>query len=539
MNSARKTAIVCLVGLALTVACIAVSIQIAERLSVEILSRKALRLSDEVLRRTEETSQQIAFALKTLAASRPGRICSAEEIGLMRKLAISASYLQSVGRVENGRMTCSSLGEHVPPLDLGPPDYVSEKGSVMRVAVQLSVAPQSRFTVVEAAGYAAVVHQELIFDVSDYSPEISLAVVGSSTRRIVASRGQFDVASLQSLHSGEAMMVSDSNQLVASRRSQKYDVISVAAVPMESVHTLSRELMGFVVPLCLLLGVGVASAFHFLVRWQGSVPALLRAALRRDEFYLVYQPVVRLDTRQCVGAEALLRWRRRDGKVIRPDLFIPIAEEAGIITSITRRVLALVERDVPAMVTAFPHLRISLNLSPCDLKSGAIVKQLSDLMRRSGIKPGNLHVEATERSLIDVELVTTVIQEIRAAGIGVAIDDFGTGYSCLSYLATLNVDCLKIDKSFVDTIGTLAPTNSVVPHIIEMAKSLNLEIVAEGVESEAQAQFLRERGVQLAQGWLFAKPMEPKDFVRYVQAGMAARPTYRKLERPATDCSTQ
>jgi sensor c-di-GMP phosphodiesterase-like protein len=535
MMKIPKTVLVYLVGFALITGCIAVSVELAERLSAEILSRKALLLADEVMRRTEETSHQISFALQTLASSRTASMCSGDEIGLMRNLAISASYLQSVGRVENGRMICSSLGKHAPSLDLGPPDYTTDKGHAIRVAVRLPIAPQSSFTVIESAGYAAVVHQELVFDVADYSPEISLAVVASSTRRIIASRGRFDATWLQSLRGGETVTYDGSSHLVATRRSQKYDFITVAAVPPESVHMLSRKLMSFVVPICLLLGFGVALAIVFLVRWQVSVPALLRAALRRNEFFLEYQPIVRLDTRQCVGAEALLRWRRGDGKLIRPDLFIPIAEEAGLIASITRRVLSLVERDVPVMVNAFPHLHVSVNLSPCDLTSDAIVKQLSDLIGRSGIKPGNLHVEATERSLIDVDLVTTVIQEIRAAGIGVAIDDFGTGYSCLSYLTTLNVDFLKIDKSFVDTIGTLAPTNSVVPHIIEMAKSLNLQIIAEGVETEAQAEFLRERGVEFAQGWLFAKPMAPKDFMRYMQAGMAARSRFREPDRRATD----
>ncbi|RZA26714.1 MAG: EAL domain-containing protein, partial [Lysobacteraceae bacterium] len=499
----------------------------------DIQSRKAQMLADEVMRRADETSTQVRAALATLASNHPARACSPDEIALMRKLAIAASYLQSVGRVDGQRLICSSLGRHAPAPRLGAPDFVSESGVAIRTAVRLPVAPGARFIVTELDGYAAIVHRGLVFDVAGLTPDISLAIVGTSTRRLVASRGQFDGGWVSSIARGQAGIHQGAQHLVAMRRSASYDLTALATVPMQSVELLARRLMGFLVPAGLLLGLGLVSGLYYLVRRQVSVPALLRAALRQDEFFLAYQPIVRLDSRACVGAEALLRWRRGDGKLVRPDLFIPIAEEAGIMPSLTRRVLALVERDVPAIVRACPQVHISVNLSPRDLESGAIVGQLGELMRRTGLEPGNLHVEATERGLIDVNLATTVIHEIRSAGIGVAIDDFGTGYSCLSYLTRLNVDFLKIDKSFVDTIGTEAPTNSVVLHIIEMAKSLNLVMIAEGVETEAQAEFLRERGVQFAQGWFFAKPMTPDDFVRYVQAGPGGRASAGQTPAPA------
>jgi sensor c-di-GMP phosphodiesterase-like protein len=180
--------------------------------------------------------------------------------------------------------------------------------------------------------------------------------------------------------------------------------------------------------------------------------------------------------------------------------------------------------DLGAMVEKAPNVRISVNLAPQDLGSSDIVAALQKTLQRAGVQANNLVVEATERGLIDVTLSTSVIRDIQAAGIRVAIDDFGTGYSCLSYLDNLSVDYLKIDKSFIDSVGTAAPTNSVVGHIIEMAKSLDLLMVAEGVETEAQAEFLRQRGVQFAQGWLFAKPMRAQEFLRYLAAQTAVHP---------------
>lgn len=523
VNRALSTALTYLAGFTLIVGPVLISMYVADRQSVHFESKKALFLADEVMRRTEETSRQGLAVLKVLAANRAGAACSPDEIALMRQLAMSSSYLQSVGRLQANRLICSSLGDHAAGFDLGPPDYVSNFGVRMWVAARLPLAPQSRFVISEVQGYAAIIHRELIFDVQNYASDISLAMISASTHRVIMTRGTYNPTWFRPLIQGGALTLNNGKFIIALRRSKTFDTISVAAIPIKSADQLSREMMAFLVPFGLFVGLALATGFYFFLRRQISVPALLRAALRRDEFFLVYQPLLRLDTRRCVGAEALLRWRRSDGTLIRPDLFIPIAEDSGIITRITRRVLALIEREVPALVMVFPHLHVSINLSSRDLQSDDIVKQLGDLMRRSGIAPENLIVEATERWLIDVALGMPIVHEIRAAGIEVAIDDFGTGYSSLSYLTTLQVDLLKIDKSFVDTIGTTAATNSVVLHIIEMAKSLNLAMIAEGVETEEQAEFLREHGVQFAQGFLFAKPMSAEDFMLYMHAETAAR----------------
>jgi sensor c-di-GMP phosphodiesterase-like protein len=175
-----------------------------------------------------------------------------------------------------------------------------------------------------------------------------------------------------------------------------------------------------------------------------------------------------------------------------------------------------VERDAPELVGLHPGFHVAINCSAADLESQEFAARVADLIRVPGLAPKNIVIEATERRLFNTELVRSNVAAVRRIGVPVAIDDFGTGYSSLSYLELFRTDFLKIDQSFIRTVGTDAVTSQVVPHIIEMAKSLGMQLIAEGVETEAQARYLRERGVQYAQGWLFARPMSASELAEYV-----------------------
>ena len=172
-------------------------------------------------------------------------------------------------------------------------------------------------------------------------------------------------------------------------------------------------------------------------------------------------------------------------------------------------------REMRALLLANGHLHIAINVCASDIQTGRLLDVLARALDGSGIAVGQIWLEATERGFIDVAAARNALERARAMGFSVAIDDFGTGYSSLAYLQNLPVDALKIDKSFIDTIGGDTVTSSVTSHIIDMAHTLELQIIAEGVETPLQADYLRERGVEYGQGWLFSKALPAAQFIAY------------------------
>ncbi|HTY04615.1 MAG TPA: GGDEF domain-containing phosphodiesterase [Rhodocyclaceae bacterium] len=261
--------------------------------------------------------------------------------------------------------------------------------------------------------------------------------------------------------------------------------------------------------------------------WQLYVPGLeegvrerlqsvggLREALERKEFRVHYQPLVDAANRQLVGCEALVRWKHPTKGIIPPDAFISLLEETGLIIDVGMFVLK--EACMQAMVwrqTLLPDFAVSVNLSARQFADPDLVKRIREALEQSGLPPSALIVEVTETSLaMEPEYAAGVLGELRKLGIAIAIDDFGVGYSSLSSLRWLPVDVLKIDRAFISQ-APHDPVDAAIAHAIAaLARGLNLTLVAEGVETEAHADFARSIGCDKLQGYLFARPLDPKAF---------------------------
>jgi diguanylate cyclase (GGDEF)-like protein len=235
----------------------------------------------------------------------------------------------------------------------------------------------------------------------------------------------------------------------------------------------------------------------------------LRRALSQEQLEVHYQPTVNLASGEIVGAEALLRWTHRTRGPISPATFIPLAEECGLIVQIGRWVLEQGCLQARRWHEAFPNrppLALSINVSPIQLSRDEFVQDVARILRETGVEPSSITLEITESALMeDTDASTRALGQLKALGVHLAIDDFGTGYSSLNYLQRMPIDILKIDRSFVDRVDRGGDDLAFARAIVELARTLSLRTVAEGIELESQAECLDQLGCDLGQGFLYAK----------------------------------
>ena len=239
----------------------------------------------------------------------------------------------------------------------------------------------------------------------------------------------------------------------------------------------------------------------------------LERALERDEFALLYQPVMDLQTRDVVGVEALVRWHHPERGVVGPTEFIPVAEETGMIIPLGRWVLEQACRQARLWDLESPAraLTMNVNVSGRQVTEPGFVDEVAQVLKVTGLEPGRLVLEFTEGVLIqDTAATMTTLSELKRLGVRLAIDDFGTGYSSLSYLRRFPIDVLKIDRSFVASMSTGPDHAALVRSILKLSETLHLETVAEGIEEAEQLADLLSLGADLGQGFFFAEPLDPK-----------------------------
>ena len=307
---------------------------------------------------------------------------------------------------------------------------------------------------------------------------------------------------------------------VAKMKSDRFGFDAVISMPRGHViaghadlQWLSLFATGAVI---VILGV-----FSMLMvrRAPGDPVAEIERALRAGEFVPYYQPIVDIRSGQLRGAEVLVRWRKPDGTLVLPGAFIPLAESSGLIREMTRDLMRRVCAESGTAIGCRPALKISFNFAGQLFGDEKIVKDVRNIFSASPIKLSQVVLEVTERDPIENFTATRqTIAALQGLGVRIAIDDVGTGHSGLSYMLKLGVDIIKIDKMFVDAIGTDRNSTTIVETLVDLAHNMRMDVVAEGVENFEQVMYLRELGVRSAQGYVFAPPLPGKSFLQLIEA---------------------
>ncbi len=334
--------------------------------------------------------------------------------------------------------------------------------------------------------------------------------------RIMLSEGTLIAAPASALE-GTA---EDGDTIRAHNQSNRYPLLATASVSRAAVfsaHNDLRTVSRLAAAVLALLTISLALLLSS--RSRVNPVAELERALEAGEFVPYYQPLVDLRNGAIVGAEVLMRWRKADGTIIPPAAFIPLAESSGLILDMTRALMIAVRDEFSGVLGRRPGIKMAFNLTARHFDDDKIVTDVRDIFAASAIRMAQVVLEVTERQpLEDLLAARRVIAGLQDLGCKVAIDDVGTGHGGLSYMLKLAVNYIKIDKLFVDAIGTERYSATIIETLIDLARNMRIEVFAEGVETFEQVEFLRERGVYLCQGYVFAPPLAGPLFRQLLEA---------------------
>ncbi|HEX4500443.1 MAG TPA: EAL domain-containing protein [Scandinavium sp.] len=471
------------------------------------------------LNKTEQVIRQADLA-RDAAEQYHGAICSPEHQQQMLNIVRGRLYVEDLIYAQNDRFVCSTTVHPAAAWQMPEPNYRRNPNIAIYYYRNTPFYPGYNMTYMQRGNYVAVINPLSYGEIVTDDDSLIFGAYDTKTNEFFSVSENASPDALKSL-------MRDSNDAFQ-RDGRFYTVALSEQRPIAIIISSSdsRYYQNFRHQATLTLPLGLICSILILLVWArsrqrfNSPKRLLQRALNKQQLRLHYQPIIDIKNNQCVGAEALLRWPGFDGPVMSPAEFIPMAEKEGLIEQVTDYVVESVFADLGNFLQQNPQLYVSINLSASDFHSSRLIAMISDKALQYGVCAQQIKIEVTERGFIDVPKTTPVIQAFRQAGYEVAIDDFGTGYSNLHNLYSLNVDILKIDKSFVDTLTTNSTSHLIAEHIIEMAQSLRLKTIAEGVETAEQVSWLLKRGVQFCQGWHFAKAMPPNEFIQWQQGSM-------------------
>jgi sensor c-di-GMP phosphodiesterase-like protein len=473
---------------------------------VETSAKRAMALA-------ESRITQVLGALEELAAAGVDS-CRGNNIDAMRYAAFDTTPVKEIAVVNSdGQTICAQHG-----LQLGPRELLSSEplfgasGYVIDIIKLVNGERMVRLRHNVGVGHnsiAAMVPAVL------FLPQVSTKGGPFSAYARIATHNGATIGEVGSRPNG-----AKDDIFLATTASSKFGFDVDIMVPRGQVAASRTDLkwLGMFATGAIVLILGVF-AMLFPRRTPGNPVTEIEGGLEAGEFVPYYQPIVDIRSGQLRGAEVLVRWRKPDGTLVLPGSFIPLAESSGLIRAMTSDLMRRVCAEAGMAIGRRPALKISFNFAGQLFSDDTIVKDVRKIFSNSPIKFRQVVLEVTERDPIENFTATRqTIAALQELGVRIAIDDVGTGHSGLSYMLKLGVDIIKIDKMFVDAIGTDQNSTTIVETLVDLAHNMRMDVIAEGVENFEQVMHLRELGVRSAQGYVFAPPLPGKSFLQLVEA---------------------
>ncbi len=486
----------------------------------DLVERQAQAELEHSARRSMTLAEgRIARTIATLdaLAGRGIDTCRAQNIDALRQATFATTPVKEMSIISaDGRSLCSDVGVGATePRKVISSERVAADSEVLLEVVRMGERPElwvrlRRPGTGAANGLAAMIPSEL------FIARVSSRGGPLTTHTRMTTRGG---ALIGEAGTPPAAAEADGH-MAGTRESGKYGLNVSISLPRESVVLSQGDLRALGTVASGLLAILILALSLLMPKRARDNPvAELERALKAGEFIPYYQPIVDIRSGRLRGAEVLIRWKKADGTIVPPASFIPLAESSGLILDMTRELMLRVCQEAGPQIGRRPHFKIAFNLTARHFGNEDIVEDVRRIFNKSQIRLSQVVLEVTERQpLENLTETRRVVAALQGLGVRVAIDDVGTGHSGLSYMLKLGVDIIKIDKMFIDALGTDRNSNTIIETLIDLAQNMRMEIIAEGVESFEQVIHLRELGVRAAQGYVFAPPLPGAAFLQLVEA---------------------
>jgi sensor c-di-GMP phosphodiesterase-like protein len=461
---------------------------------------------------------RIGQSIEALAAIGKEGLASCADVDLLaiRRALIATTPLKEIAlKDEAGNAKCQELTGTTRARAISRDLRTADDRVLLSVVKQIDLNERALRITWHRAGQPLQLIAHIPADVFLPDGSSSGRAAGSPAVRLMLSEGTLIAVPGDRLDLGQ-----ESDEIEAQNQSARYPVMASASISRAAAFAEHADLrrIGYIVGAMLAL---LTFALTILIpRRDRSNPIVeMERALDANEFVPYYQPIVDMRNGTIVGAEVLMRWRKGDGSIVPPAAFIPLAESSGLIMDMTRSVMRAARDEFAPVLGPRPGVKLAFNLTANHFKSEAVVEEVRGTFAESPIRFSQVVLEITEREpLENLDMARHVIAALQELGCNVAIDDVGTGHGGLSYLLKLGANCIKIDKMFIDAIGTERYSTPIIETLVELANRMRMEVYAEGVETLDQVKYLRDRGIVLAQGYAFAKPLPGRQFRELVEA---------------------